>query len=184
MAAVDRPHAQRQRAILTHGIAAQVPAVEFTGKALGISSGGFCPHYTCAPCVVQRPIGTQQQALCAVFQAGATALAVEAAIVAQALEPEVAIVVVGQRAKGGQQLVAQVLRGVLGRGGKVGILAASQLFEAAPIPPGALASSSLNFSRALICSDVSSPDCNKRWSAGSSTLATWRPLWVVACLVR
>ena len=99
--AMDRPQAQGQRAVLMHRIAAQVPTVQVAGKAFGIQVAvGFGAHHADAPSVVQRPVGAEQHALNTVFQASAAALFVEAAVVAQALHPEVAVVVGGQGAQG------------------------------------------------------------------------------------
>lgn len=102
-------------------------------------AGGFRGHDTDSPRVIQCPVGTQQQALAFVFHPGAAALFVEAAAVAQALHPDVAFVVGGQRAQGREQLVAQVLRGVVRCRGKVGVLAAGQLLKACADPSGLFA---------------------------------------------
>ena len=107
-----------------------MPAVEVGVKALGVeAAAGLCAHYTDAPGVVQCPVATQHHALGVGLQAGAAPLSGEVALVAHAFGPEVALFGVGQRVQGRKQLAAELMRGVLSRGGEVSVLAARQLFK-------------------------------------------------------
>ena len=83
--------------------------------------------------MIDCPVGAQNNALGALLQPDAAILAVKFAVVAEAFYPDAAIGIVcdvcWQVAQDREQRVADLLRAHLGGCGKVGVLAARELFE-------------------------------------------------------